>query len=1513
MAPQDSGVPSINEPNLAAIAPPVVAPALFINIRPGASAFQAPIESRAGVVAAQDLGRGSSNYITARNVGSQFGTIPIGKATSPLGTNPTTNVSGLVATSNSGQAPPTTTSTASGRESTSSSGQTKADGSSYGLARALIDDDVYDDPYGPFVNPRPAGLGVTSSAPTVSDATTTSGGVGAGRYGAGGEFVNLRPDLTLGGGEGESPDADTSPPSGPVIITGGPDIQVGTAIPPYVGPPPYLQQPSGAGKAQGPDEQAPLGSQARLKNPDRAARRIEAKVAGSLAPIGASKGPRTLYPPIGPTPSPFVLAPGGAYATSAIIQSAVPILEYAGPRLGPVGKRDETVRKSQTIYPVESNPLARPDLVPVESSVMKSPSSEQDASGGTGIGADASSSPRASAIINGSIGAPTMPPVPTAAPPTHPSLALGSRPALTPQPMTAEIEAPPAVKTTVILTAASAPGLGASVAATTFVATASSTAATARTAGAAPTPTGVYVPQPSTPRVRGLTLTQQPEASVAPAGLTGGPTPSVAKRPTVTPENGPSGSAVTSAFTRAPVQPLDHPTRGGGGPNADGVIRAAGKAVSAARAAAVKIPDDLSRAAADLADRQRQIRQNDEDTDRIGKGQEPLYNSVRKGESANDAIARINASNKKLLTGIHALKDRVGANDRLYEQAVSAAEEAQSAVAAARALDPEHADAWIEDAAKAAASKGAADKGKSPTAAKIAGTAAGYRAALRAEADDARQLREKDEDETSSEGHRVPDGRSGARQAANDSLARINDRERSARIDDLDRQQSALERSKGLSRDDRARLRALQSTAAERRAEKAQIARRSRDRFDRQKKQWAAEPDQAKKMARLLPDKADFAAWQADQDAAAALDEDPRLAELTDKKQKGKLSASEDEELKALVDRKNARDARAAAAPKPPPPKCPNCPAPPTCVAPSTWVCTPPSTSLSVNVAAANSVVDLPHYAEQTEPPKTKPNKKSGGGGKAPLLPAGTAPAVGSPHPSAEPSPTQPQGSELASPAASPRAESSNDAAIEAAADALAAELERQIAGDEPEKPTNQAELRTWEENHRVREDLRAAIRVKVQALIRIQLLEQDIEVLSKLWEQFNAQDQSVRNEIKLGLRSDYSEAFKLGRIAEKFYQARHQAEDEIRDARAAIAKVDGEIEGYKRPIEVRESRIRKSQAFDSRGALDLLGSGLLDIVGSAVVTAINTAFFGLPGLTWDSRLPDRSAAFVGEVVGEIVGQIANAKVVDGLLKLGAAAIRTVVSGARSGIKGITKAITSAGKVSEEAASAGAGGVAKLIDESGNARRVADETVTVSGLRKPPPVDPIPELPHASPPPGPSGSPASSFTREARPGNPTPTPKPPAAPPEPTVPREPLALERPSGAPAEAPPPPPPSDPLPNLPKVPDEPIKTGIYRIKFKDGTVYVGQSGNIDRRLAEHLRGGNLPEFDPVKDVQRWSVEGGKTARETMEQSLINELGGLKNLKPDKSGFLLRNKINPIGAARRGKVVIPNWIGPT
>ena len=90
--------------------------------------------------------------------------------------------------------------------------------------------------------------------------------------------------------------------------------------------------------------------------------------------------------------------------------------------------------------------------------------------------------------------------------------------------------------------------------------------------------------------------------------------------------------------------------------------------------------------------------------------------------------------------------------------------------------------------------------------------------------------------------------------------------------------------------------------------------------------------------------------------------------------------------------------------------------------------------------------------------------------------------------------------------------------------------------------------------------------------------------------------------------------------------------------------------------------------------------------------------------------------------------------------------------------------------------------------------------------------------------------------------------------------------------------------------------ITEGIYEAMTKEGLPYVGQSNNIERRLAEHVRSGKISQ-EAADAAARTEVTGGKTAREIAEQRRINEItNGVGASDPG-----IANKVNPIGPKRQ------------
>jgi RHS repeat-associated protein len=80
--------------------------------------------------------------------------------------------------------------------------------------------------------------------------------------------------------------------------------------------------------------------------------------------------------------------------------------------------------------------------------------------------------------------------------------------------------------------------------------------------------------------------------------------------------------------------------------------------------------------------------------------------------------------------------------------------------------------------------------------------------------------------------------------------------------------------------------------------------------------------------------------------------------------------------------------------------------------------------------------------------------------------------------------------------------------------------------------------------------------------------------------------------------------------------------------------------------------------------------------------------------------------------------------------------------------------------------------------------------------------------------------------------------------------------------------------------------IVEGIYTGSTSAGK-YVGQSGNIARRLEQHVASGKIAE-SAASRAGKFEVLGGKVSREVAEQRMIDRLGGVEGLA---------NKVNPIG----------------
>jgi len=80
--------------------------------------------------------------------------------------------------------------------------------------------------------------------------------------------------------------------------------------------------------------------------------------------------------------------------------------------------------------------------------------------------------------------------------------------------------------------------------------------------------------------------------------------------------------------------------------------------------------------------------------------------------------------------------------------------------------------------------------------------------------------------------------------------------------------------------------------------------------------------------------------------------------------------------------------------------------------------------------------------------------------------------------------------------------------------------------------------------------------------------------------------------------------------------------------------------------------------------------------------------------------------------------------------------------------------------------------------------------------------------------------------------------------------------------------------------------IVEGLYDVEAVAGR-YIGQSGDVQGRLAKHVGSGRITE-SAAQNANLYEVLGGQTSREVAEQRLIDSSGGVPSLA---------NKLNPVG----------------
>ena len=93
-------------------------------------------------------------------------------------------------------------------------------------------------------------------------------------------------------------------------------------------------------------------------------------------------------------------------------------------------------------------------------------------------------------------------------------------------------------------------------------------------------------------------------------------------------------------------------------------------------------------------------------------------------------------------------------------------------------------------------------------------------------------------------------------------------------------------------------------------------------------------------------------------------------------------------------------------------------------------------------------------------------------------------------------------------------------------------------------------------------------------------------------------------------------------------------------------------------------------------------------------------------------------------------------------------------------------------------------------------------------------------------------------------------------------------------------------------------PVKEGIYEFADESGKTYVGQSGDIQKRLQQHMGSGKLPEGT---NVTLKGVRGGKTKRELAESDRLTEIVGKEEVSKSTK---VSNQRNPVSEQRRRQI---------
>lgn len=546
------------------VTPPQFAPFLATYAASGSRSsgpVTGPVEARTDLVSIETVAIGPTPPVTTVNAASQFAGASNTRALAPFGT---AGSSGAVHPPTGSLSSSALDAAGSGRSTSISSAPTTASlHAASSPTPASPADPLAGFPEGAYVNPRPGAWPSPTTGAVGSVASLVGEGSGLDRGAGRGAFVNVRPDFGLDRADGEPLVPPTSLGVGPIPGGAGglePWTWLDHRPPPNSNPPnDALTSPSkGSAQSRLDDESARMPPGTRyVVNPTpkpTVAARAGLRPGGSIS--------RALFPPMFPGPGDRFHAPGGTFSTIGPQRADLLRDPNPGRSLGAGGARRPAASGLRPGSPPALGGAATPrtpDATLVDAPLMRTPSTEQSL---LDLGRKDPHArpivPAATATIDGSLGAPTMPPRRTAAPPLHPALSPSGPPLVVAANALATPPPAPAPRTTVVVAPASIAGRGVGGATSVFTARPQSSAGSAGAASAGTS----YAPAPSTVgSIPALRLGQAPEATIATDATIDGATP----RRTAAPEGSRGGPAVPNGTTGVPLLPESPARRGEAG------------------------------------------------------------------------------------------------------------------------------------------------------------------------------------------------------------------------------------------------------------------------------------------------------------------------------------------------------------------------------------------------------------------------------------------------------------------------------------------------------------------------------------------------------------------------------------------------------------------------------------------------------------------------------------------------------------------------------------------------------------------------------------------------------------------------------------------------------------------------------------------------------------------------------------------------------------------------------------